>query len=181
MKLKQLIMTAVALATLMYMQAVTQADPLVFVNSPPVVVAGQGTTVLFSITISNSGPGLLTITGADFGGFSLISNPLVSDPGLQPDILPFFNNFVLNDPDFSQGESRSGVALSLTVGPNVAFGAYLGQFTIFYDGATGPDQQVSQDFTVNVIPEPTTMLLFGTGLAGAAGAKLRKRWRAKTQ
>jgi len=179
MKLKKLMLAAFALGTLLLLPSATHADPLLFDNPPPVVVAGQGGATMFSITIRNSGPGTLTITGLDFGGFSRLSDGM-GNAGLVEDILPFFVNFVDNDAVYSQNESRSGVALSLMIGPNVSFGTYRGQFTIFYDGLT-PGQQVAQDFTVNVIPEPATMVLLGTGLIGAAGARFRKRRRDKTQ
>ncbi|MGH9944920.1 MAG: PEP-CTERM sorting domain-containing protein [Pyrinomonadaceae bacterium] len=180
MKLKQLMLAAFALATLLLLPAATQADPLVFDNSPPVIVTGQGSTVMFSITIRNDGPGTLTITGAEFGGFTRIIGGM-GDAGIEPDILPFFENFVLFDPEFETGESRSGVALSVTIGPDVAFGIYRGLFTIFYDGAPPGGQIVAQDFTVNVVPEPATMVLLGTGLAGVVGARLRRRRRGGDQ
>jgi hypothetical protein len=176
MKLKHLIMTAVALATLMYTHAETQADPLIFLNPPPVVVAGQGTTVLFSITLSNSGPGSLTIRGLAAGGFFLSTNPGVPEPGIGIDISPFHANF--QNVTLSEEETRSGLALILTVGPNVPFGTYTGPYTLFYEGATVPGlQAVSQDFTVQVVPEPTAMLLLGTGLI-AVVAKVGRRRRA---
>jgi hypothetical protein len=81
---------------------------------------------------------------------------------------------------YSQGETRSGIALSLLIGPNASFGAYRGQFTIIYDGVPPGGQIVAQDFTVNVIPEPTTLVLLGTGLVGAAGVGFRKRRRDRT-
>jgi len=173
-KLKHLIMTAIMLATLIYTHA-AQADPLTFVNAPPVVFAGQGTTVLFSITLSNNGPGTVTIRGLAAGGFSLITTPGIPEPGFTINIDPFLANFLFS-PVFLPGESRSAPALILTVGPNVPFGTYRGPFMIFYDGALGPLQDVTQDFTVQVVPEPTTMLLFATGLIGVA-AKVRQRRR----
>lgn len=180
-KIKHLIMTALMLAMLIYTHAVAQADPLTFVNAPPVAFTGQGSTVLFSITLTNSGPGSLTIRGLAAGGFFLITNPGVPQPGFGVDIDPFQLNFLLNDPVFLEGETRSALALVLTVGPNVPFGTYTAPFTIFYEGATGTELlSVSQDFTVHVVPEPTTMLLFGTGLMALA-AKVGQRRRCLTE
>jgi hypothetical protein len=180
-KLKHLIMTAVALATLMYTQTLTQADPLIFVNPPPVFSVGQGETVPYSITITNSGPGTLTVAGLAAGGFFLITNPGVPEPGFAVNISPFHTNFNFSpDPVFSEGESRSALAMIFTVGPNVPFGTYRAPFTIFYFGATGVLLSISQDITVHVIPEPTTMLLFGTGLI-AGVAKVGRRRRALLQ
>ena len=108
MKLKKLMLAAFALGTLLLLPSATHADPLLFDNSPPVVVAGQGSATMFSITIRNSGPGTLTITGLDFGGFSRISDGM-GNAGL---VESEFGSSVPRDPPVTRTvPSGSSVAL----------------------------------------------------------------------
>jgi hypothetical protein len=64
----------------------------------------------------------------------------------------------------------------------LAPGLYTGSISIFGgDNEGDEDVDYTQQFTINVvggqnpIPEPTTMLLLGSGLAGAAALRRRRR------
>ena len=103
---------------------------------------------------------------------------------LNADSLNLSGNFTLDDSAFftntplsmNPGETFTGVLFTVTINPGVAPGIYNGFFTIL--GGSSPIDlgQISNAaaFQVVVVPEPTTMMLLGTGVAGLM-FRMRKR------
>jgi PEP-CTERM motif len=137
--------------------SLTKGDPLVLASNQLSQTGISGTTLTFSGTITNlgllpAGPGgelaLFNNNGSVVTNFDfLLPFNFSVGPGETTAVIPFFSFTVVANP---------------TLGP----------FEITYS-IRGSNALV---FTANIrgVPEPATMLLFGTGLAGVA-IKMRKR------
>jgi hypothetical protein len=85
----------------------------------------------------------------------------------------FFNNFPLS---LAPGKSFSGGLFVLTVAPGSPFGTYLGSFTL-QGGADGnaSNNLGTVSFSITTTPEPSSMVLLLTSIAGLAMALLWAR------
>jgi uncharacterized membrane protein len=68
--------------------------------------------------------------------------------------------------DLTPGQSYTDVLFDVTVPADTTPGDYAGSFTIEADSAATPTIDVTQPFDVEVTPEPSSLLLLLTGLAG---------------
>ena len=148
----------------------TNADPLVLTVDNPNPTVTAGTWVTFTGTLTNS-----TLLAFDIQGFGISHAPGLINFG---DIaVP--SNF-LTDP--GPMSTVSGGILSVLISPTIEPGSYFAMVNvngIFADGSSGI---ASYELNITVanpdpVPEPSSMLLLGTGLfsAGALVRRYRKR------
>jgi hypothetical protein len=148
--------------------ATAKADTFSFTLDAPYQDAVAGQTIAFYATVSNSDPELTIYMNGD--------SPSVDAP-LTLDDSPFSNNpafFSLNPASIYDGE-----LFDITVPLGTADGLYAGSFAILGGSDVGAgDLLGSANFNVNVtgsaVPEPSSLLLLLSGLAGV-GTTLRRR------
>ena len=175
MRLKHFVLALAAFAALALLPTTTRADNAVFTFTPGAYTGAAGSVVTLLGTFQN-GTGAITFTGYDATlqtGLSLSPN---GDPGSQP-----FDSIA----GLPSGGSLGPVPLfNVLIAPGTPDGTVFSFannfFEIFYDGQTQSDS-ASSNFQIvvrnqgQVIPEPATMFLLGTGLVSGALAMRRKR------
>lgn len=179
MKHKHFILTLAAFAVLTLLPAATRADSLAF-NFTPASYTGAAGSVVTLMGTFNNGPGAILFTGYE----ASIQSGLSLFGAVQP-----FEALV----GMAGNTSLGPIALfNVEIAPGTPAGTVFtfaaNQFRVFYMPSTGGESEAAANFQITVtgggpppeIPEPASLILLGTGLAGVA-ASLRKRWRAKTQ
>jgi hypothetical protein len=168
--LKRSILSAVALTAICLVAAAqTNADPLVLTIDNPNQTVTPGTWITFTGTLTNSSP-----LGFD------IRNPGISYPdGLIYPLIVIPPNFI---PDAGPLSTVSGGILSVQISPTAVPGAYYATVNLsgFFDNGSINGAGCGVNITVtnpSSVPEPTSMILFGTGLISAAGLTRRYRKR----
>jgi opacity protein-like surface antigen len=167
MKMKQLLLATAALALLAALPAAAQADP-VTLTLPGSVTVQAGSSVTVIGTIANAGPPSFNISSWTI----TLGNLLLTydDTGFQGSPL------VLNAGESFGPTGFFDIFADIALTP----GTYFGSFTVL---DAERQLSVTKDFQINVtpnqgeIPEPASMLLLASGLAGVAALKRRRRGR----
>lgn len=162
-KAVQLLLAAFLLTCLAHANKV-HADPLVLTINNPVQNIPYNGTALFFGSLSNQTPETIFIDS-----FAFNRNPPIIGGGV------FFD---ITLPSTLSGMASTGdiQLFSFEGSPDTILN---GIFVINYHTASAPGVSLmaTADFNVNVtpVPEPATLLLLGTGIAGLAGVRSRRR------
>ena len=173
-RFRNLLKFSVAVAGMLLAGTAAKADTLTFTLNTP-YQSGPSNLFTFTGTIAYTSTDSLNdvgvteyLNGDDFS----ISAPATLDD----------SSFLLNSPlSMNPGDSWSGVIFTVTtppfIGGSLAANFYTGSFSIV--GGNSPsdttDLLATAPFDVQVTPEPTSLLLLASGLAGLLTAKkLRK-------
>ena len=167
----KLVCAMMALCLMFFASKNVNADPVTFTITNPAQVGTVGSVLTFMGSLTNVAAPTVTIVGDNFSGL----------PGtLTLDDTPFVINFL--------GQSIAGGAtlgplsiFTVTIEAGTAPGTYNGVFSVFFDSDGGMFQETNfQTFSITVqqetpIPEPMTLFLLGSGLAGMMGIKFARR------
>lgn len=167
----KLVCAGIALCLVFLASTKVNADPVTFTVTNPNQVGTVGSVLTFMGSLTNVAAPTVTIVGDNFSGL----------PGfLTLDDTPFVINFL--GQSIAGGGTLGPLSMfTVTIEAGAAPGVYNGVFSVFFDSDNGSFQETNfQTFSITVlpdavIPEPMTLLLLGSGLAGMAGLKLRKR------
>jgi hypothetical protein len=143
-----------------------KADTVLTLLSP--YQSGSGPVFEFDGTLTNTGDTTVFLNGDDYFGdlpYAAFNDspfyanaPLFLDPGQSTDIIELFT---ITAPPYGPGSNF-----------------YAGTYEILGGGdSSSSDLLASESFDINVTPEPSSLVLLLSGLAGLAGTLRRRRIR----
>jgi hypothetical protein len=165
-RFRNLLILSLAIAGFLMVGTAAKADPISLTITPDLTFqSGPGPVFEFYETVTNTGSDTVYLNGDDpvlGAGLSLDDSPFNTNPSF----------WVLAPGDFYTGLLFTVTAPSYVEG---ASNLYTGSFTILggADNSAG-DPLATVNFDIQVTPEPSSLVLLLTGMAGLAGT-LRRR------
>jgi len=166
-----LILSLTMVGCLLTVPAARAESTLSFTLLEPDQSGFPGHLLTFSATVTN--PSTSTVVMYLNSDYFNLDSPLIVD-----------DRSYNTNPDFwvlNPGESYTGVLFSVDIPWGTLPGTYFGSFSILGEiDSVGTDNSgdtntlASADFDITVLPEPSSYLLFGTGLAVLAGIFRRR-------
>lgn len=157
---------AACVVAIAFVQQPAFADPVTITLTDPAQSGAVGDVLTYSGTLSNLSQPTATISGDNSNGL-----PVTMTFDDTPFVTTFFGQPI------PAGNTLGPVSFfTVSIDPGTAPGLYSGVFSAVYDSDSAAGQETNpQSFTVTVVPEPTTLALFGLGLAGLANRRFAKR------
>jgi hypothetical protein len=165
-RFRSLLAPSLAIACLLAAGTTAKADSLSIVLDEAYQSGLPGDTIAFDATVTNTSSATENLNGDQF---------VFSSSDLTGDDSPFDNTSVW-PLTLGAGDSVSGLLFNVDISPDAALGLDTGTFDILGGHYSTNEQFVigSADFTVNVTPEPSSLWLLLSGMAGL-GATLPRR------
>jgi hypothetical protein len=160
----KLLLLSTAVAGSLLAGTTASADSLTITLTTPFQSGIVGTVDVFAFdaTVTNDTAQTVYLNGDDYS----VDAPLTIDDS------PFNDSYPLS---LGPGDSYAGLLFNVDVPPGTPQGLYAGNFEIIGGGPTDDtDVAGAANFNVQITPEPSSLLLMASGLAGLA-ATMRRR------
>jgi hypothetical protein len=161
-RFKNLLILFLVMMGLLLSCTVAKADSLSITLASPYQI-GPGPVYEFIATVTNNSSKMVYLNSDS----AYVDSPLILDPS------PYVYDWPLT---LGAGDSYTGILFDVDVPDGTPIGLYTGYFDITGGHYNSSEQYTvgTADFNIYVTPEPSSLLLLASGLAGIAGTLKRR-------